>query len=211
MMLKPPLLARTGTIRWLPKPRGVPRLGGGVRMTLISAWRTGHGIVVNADSQETVGDYRVEVNKIDPIDLGAWKVIVAGSGRPSDLIGSFSIRLSQWMANFASTSIQDFFFRLEKVLARFYKEDVRLCPDPEKAVRFFVPLLVPHLISMIAGQHENTALSSLAADKPELVGWDEPLYKAVVQRLFRKEATLAPGSSCQYLCTCDRGRDLELH
>jgi hypothetical protein len=34
------------------------------RVTLIAASRTPEGIVIHADSQETVGDYHVQVDKI---------------------------------------------------------------------------------------------------------------------------------------------------
>ena len=63
-------------------------------MTLISAWRCNEGYVLCADSQETVADYRATVQKITPLAMGNYQVIVAGSGA-ADLIESFGIVLQR--------------------------------------------------------------------------------------------------------------------
>ena len=54
-------------------------------MTLIAAIRCADGVVLCADSQETVdiperGQYRVQVNKIQPQDAGNYQVVIGGSG-----------------------------------------------------------------------------------------------------------------------------------
>jgi hypothetical protein len=70
-------------------------------VTLIAAWRCHpEGIALHADSQEIVPiwngadwvEYRKTVQKITPQKMGAFQVIVAGSGNAS-LIESFTIRL----------------------------------------------------------------------------------------------------------------------
>ena len=59
-----------------PKPK---RLGKRKRVTLIAAIRYVDGVVLCADSQETVGDYRVSVDKIKPRDCNHYELVVGGA------------------------------------------------------------------------------------------------------------------------------------
>jgi hypothetical protein len=63
-------------------------------MTLIAAVRYADGVVMCADAQETVGDYRRAVQKISPFETGDYQVMVAGSGH-AQLIESFIVCLER--------------------------------------------------------------------------------------------------------------------
>jgi len=54
-------------------------------VTLIAGIRCAEGVVLCADSQETLdiperGQYRVQVEKIRPQDVGEYQIVVGGSG-----------------------------------------------------------------------------------------------------------------------------------
>src|ERR1039457_5103400 len=96
------------------------------RVTLIAAARTPEGIIIHADSQETVGDYRIEVDKIKSQPMGKFQVLIAGAGQPGTLLDSFPLRL-QRRINEKVTTLEKFASAAEKELRRFYENDVDLC------------------------------------------------------------------------------------
>jgi hypothetical protein len=66
-------------------------------MTLIAAFRTYEGVVICADSQETLskptpygwGNYRCRVNKIERQDAGEYELVIGGAGNAS-LVDGFT-------------------------------------------------------------------------------------------------------------------------
>src|SRR5688572_5459663 len=114
-----------------PHPK-ITRPGKRRRVTLIAAFRCDAGghpaIVLCADTQETVGDTRVAVNKLLPQDVGEYILAIAGSGN-GDLIDGFADSLLRivriWPAGateqFARDSIRD-------LLIDFYANEVALYP-----------------------------------------------------------------------------------
>ena len=58
-------------------------------MTLIAAFRCHEGVVICADSQETIGDWRAPVKKIIHKDVGEYQVAVGGAGDDGALIDVF--------------------------------------------------------------------------------------------------------------------------
>jgi hypothetical protein len=61
------------------------------RVTLIAAFRCDVGVIICADSQETVGqDWRVPVDKIKPHEAGGYQVVIGGSGDDGPLIDAFT-------------------------------------------------------------------------------------------------------------------------
>lgn len=77
-------------------------------MTLIAAFRSADGVVLCADQQETVGDVRVSVNKLQPQECGEYWLALAGSGN-GDLIDGFAYKLrldmERWQAGLDETSV----------------------------------------------------------------------------------------------------------
>jgi hypothetical protein len=160
-------------------------------VTLISAWRAKDAIVIHADSQETVGNYRVTVKKISPKQMGDFQVIVAGSGQPGALIDSFILRLESAVSKKLPSDIPQFAAVAEKELQDFYKRDVHLCPDPNKEVKFIIAAFCSTTEQYEVWETFNIALSPISYDEPTLVGWDEPLYKNTAKRLHSLGITVA--------------------
>jgi hypothetical protein len=159
-------------------------------MTLITAWRTRDSIVVHADSQETVGDYRATVKKIVPVTMGQFSVIAIGAGQPGDLLDSFSTRLAR-AVNGKINSIQEFGSTVETVLRNFYKSDVNLCPYPGKIARFLIGACHASSKQYDAWVTENITIRKIRDDEPELMGWDEPLYRHTAKRFFSTGMSIA--------------------
>jgi hypothetical protein len=131
-----------------PHPK-ITRPGKRRRVTLIAAFRCDAGghpaIVLCADTQETVGDTRVAVNKLLPQDVGDYLLAIAGSGN-GNLIDGFTdslVRLVKtWPAGaneqFARDSIRD-------LLVDFYDNEVRLYPadQPSDNINDFLVCIKP--------------------------------------------------------------------
>ncbi len=160
-------------------------------MTLISAWRVKGATVIHADSQETVGDYRVTVKKIRPKQMGCFQVIVAGSGQPGALIDSFISRLEAAVNRASPPDIPQFAVTAQRELQDFYARDVQFCPDPNKDVKFMIAACCPMSKQYEVWETLNIVLSPIGYDEPTLIGWDEPLYKNMAQRLHSASATVA--------------------
>jgi hypothetical protein len=160
------------------------------RVTLIAAARTPEGIIIHADSQETVGDYRIEVDKIVSEQMGDFQVLIAGAGSPSALIDSFPTRLRRRI-NSRVQSLERFATVTEKVLARFYEHDVDLCPDQDKNVSYLIAAYYPKTRQYQAWTTANVSLLPIPANTPILMGWEHALYINIAKR-FYYPATTAP-------------------
>jgi hypothetical protein len=168
------------------------------RMTLIAAIPCKKGFVLAADTQETVpmfdgqnwADYRKTVQKVTPCSMGAFSVVVAGSGNAS-LIDSFIPILERKLASETGDSLQDFVRYTEEALASFYRIDVALCPDADKSLKMFFAA-VPHRGGECGVWLQSNVRITPIADA-QLVGWEEPLYVNVVKRLCGTDMSLSQG------------------
>jgi hypothetical protein len=157
-------------------------------MTLIAAWPVKDGVVIHADSQETVGDYRIEVDKLKPVDIGQFRVIIAGAG-PSKLVESLPIVLSRRIA--AASSIADFENQTEEALAHFYAHDVKLYPGKKKEVKFFIGAWHQPSGEYGVWVTENVRLRRLPKDEALMFGCEEPIYWLTAKRLFSEGMSTA--------------------
>jgi hypothetical protein len=180
-----------------PKPSKPMRLPLRKLMTLISSRRTRLGIVLCADTQETTGDYRTAVPKIVPKDAGNFQIVVAGSGH-GPLIESFIIKLGRRISDSPATTLTEFVVEAEQELQDFYGTDVRLCPDEEKTLKMLIGALSRETRDYDLWVQEGVRLRP--SHNPELLGWDENLYKAVDKR-FHSDSMSVPQAilACLYV------------
>jgi hypothetical protein len=152
-------------------------------MTIAAGFCCENGFVVAADSQETVGDHRVSVQKIESRQMGQYQVSLAGTGY-GDLIDSFIERLDGRLRSDTANTVSQFKAIFESEFLLFRKEDAQLYPAPKtgKHIRFIVAVASP--------QFPQAALWVLkgARLKPikdwDLVGVEDPLYRNAIQRLY---------------------------
>ena len=110
-------------------------------MTLIAAFRCDTGVVICADTQETVGAYRAAVDKIGPTQSGNYDLVIGGAGQPGGLIDSFTEDFTRavggWPAHLDEQAIR---VKIRRLLLDFYREEVSLDPSPpnEKRLEFII-------------------------------------------------------------------------
>lgn len=165
-------------------------------MTLIAAWRCAQGIVLHADSQETVSqwdgtawtDYRKTVQKIQPQSMGTYQVVIAGSGN-AGLILSFIEKLRRRLSGDPSERLTEFVTAFETELGLFYGSDVALCTDKDKDFEFIVSAFSPRTLEYEAWITQNVRLCPLSDFK--LSGVEEALYKEVANHFYEPGMTIA--------------------
>ena len=173
-----------------PPPRKPQRPGKRRRVTLIAAFRCYEGVVLCADSQETIdvpgyGQYRVSVNKLDPRRAGDYEFVVGGSG-DGDLVEEFTTSLTEsiihWPRFNDDTSARR---AIKRVLINFYREDVAAshATDDDKRLSFLICL--KHKDDGNVSLWRTSSVSVKRAGDFELVGWEEPIFWHEAARLYQ--------------------------
>jgi hypothetical protein len=153
-------------------------------VTLIAAFRTRDGVAICADSQETIGDFRQTVQKIAPLSVAGYQLVIAGSG-DADPIEGFIIRAQRRFSQESlSPTTERALFLLEDELALFYSHDLA----PEQSMKLFIAVSCPEAKEYkvwVSCQHILKELSDV-----ELIGWEHPLYKLTATRMYRPNMSL---------------------
>lgn len=156
-------------------------------MTLIASIRCDDGIVIAADSQETITDpngnsYRRSVQKISPFSLPTVKAVVAGGGN-GNLIDAFIVKFRRHLEATPISSIGQFVGETEAALAKFYVNDVAACPDKDKEIDLVIGAYVPGSKEYNVWRSAYAALVPVEDRQPILVGWEEDIYYRTIDRL----------------------------
>jgi 20S proteasome alpha/beta subunit len=157
-------------------------------VTLIIGMRCSDGSVVCADSQETVGNYRLTVQKIVPERIGEYVVILAGSGI-GELIDGFIGLFKERILASKTTGLSIFKEVFEAEFARYRKEQVPLY-NAQKRYKNMQFIVAAHL----NGTYELwTTKGGKLVPIPYycLIGVTEPLYGEVLDRLYNPNIDVA--------------------
>lgn len=156
------------------------------RMTLIAAFRCQEGAVLCADTQETVGDVRVAVNKLKPQDLGEYELAVAGSGN-GDLIESFTysleIAIRSWPVGLDEAAARNL---IRDLLLDFHRNEVALYPADsadDKLNHFLVCVKPKNATDIFLWQLRGSAF--VPVGDHTLIGIGASIYQHELARLYR--------------------------
>lgn len=167
-------------------------------MTLIAGIRCAGGVVLCADSQETIdvpdrGQYRVQVNKIAPQDAGYYEVVIGGSGDAALVDGftdSFVEHVSDWQELLSGSEIKS---KIRTLLHDYHRNEVALSAafDDDKYLTFLI-CLKPKTGNMV---HLWKALGPTIREVNDLtlLGWEEPMYWREASRLYSADLRLSEG------------------
>jgi hypothetical protein len=171
------------------KPR---RAGKRKNLTLVAAFRCYEGVIICADSQETLSipvsdiyaEYRCQVDKIDIQHLNNYDLAAGGAGH-GPLIDGFHDQLSDavrtWDAGLDATTLKE---KIRQLLFTYHRNEVALCASADKDICFIVCLK-----HRAAGRDPMLWYTSgptiRAVESHVLIGWEEPIYRHFVDRLYR--------------------------
>jgi hypothetical protein len=161
-------------------------------VTLIAAFKCSDGVVICADSQETLGiplpdrgyaEYRVSVDKIEPLKLGQYNAVIGGAGH-SDLVDGFTETLSDavqsWDAGLGETELKS---KIRLIVLDYHRHEVALCPAEDKQTQFIVCLKDTNETSAVyTWTIRGTSIKRVQTYA--LIGWDEPIYRHDIDRHY---------------------------
>lgn len=161
-------------------------------MTLIAAFRCDRAVVICADSQETVGDYRVAVDKIKPRPAGQYEIVIGGAGASGPLIDRFSLDLERaiggWDSGVPTAEIEN---RLGALLQTFQSSHVKNSTYKSEDFAFLV--CVKDKAREEIGLWELRDTAVLPVESYSLIGWEEALYHHEVAWLYRGRPWIGQG------------------
>lgn len=165
-------------------------------MTLIAAFRSSHGVVVCADSQETLGiplpdqeyaQYRVSVDKIEPQQIGHYEVVIGGAGHGA-LVDGFTEALTDqietWDAGLDSSSLKA---KVRNVVMDYHRHEVAVCPAEDKDIQFLVCLKEWSDPTAQIHLWEIRGPAVRRVKEYSLIGWEEAIYKHDIQRMYQQD------------------------
>lgn len=181
---------RHGPLPRKPHPK-FKQLGKRKRVTLIVGFRCGDGVVVCADSQETLGQptpdgyaaYRCKVDKLQPRTEtdGAYHWVAGGCG-DGDLVDGFIDRLKEviagWSEGLSGAAMKE---RLRQSLLDYRRNEVAasgLASDPLE----FLVCIKPRSEGPFLFKAARTV--RVVTDW-SMIGWDEGIYRHDIERHYK--------------------------
>lgn len=159
-------------------------------MTLIAAFRcqVGEypGVIICADTQETVGDYRVAVDKIQPGVAGYYDLVIGGAGNVAALIDGLTDAIKRnvqrWDADLDEEAAR---LRIERVLLTYHARQVAFYPAEadEKRLRFVICIRDKNTGNIHLWKTDGTAIEAVTTYT--ILGWEEAIYDYEVRRFYR--------------------------
>ncbi len=181
--------------RHRPLPRNqhpkITRLGKRRRVTLIAAFRCGidgdPGVIICADSQESIGEYRVTVNKIKPRDCNNYDLVIGGAGNLGPLIDGLANTIERYIQAWDSTVTEERARNLiQHKIGRYTQGPIQNYPsDVDKVLDFIICLRNKATKAIYLWRTSGTVVEPI--EYWDLIGWDDPLYKYEAERLYEKD------------------------
>jgi hypothetical protein len=171
-------------------------------VTLIAAFRCKEGVVLCADSQETIdiperGSYRVNVNKLEQRDTGKYEVIVGGAGDGAlvdGFVDQFFETVSRWRNEYRESKVLS---AIRRFVRDYHATDIALSPahPDDKHLGFIVCLRGKDTGNISLWKIIELHVHSIS--DLSLLGWEEALYWREAKRLYSLNGAITetPASS----------------
>jgi hypothetical protein len=161
-------------------------------VTLIVGFKCYEGVVIVADSQETLtvpipdgfADYRCKVDKIIPQFTPNYTWVIGGSG-DTDLINGFTDRFAdsiwKWEAGLDAKALRA---KVTELVESFYAKIVPLSTAYDRSIAFILSVKAN-------GQGHDPLLwriggpCVISIDSFSMIGWEEGIYRHFADRLYK--------------------------
>ncbi len=169
-------------------------------MTLIAALRCENGVVICADTQETVGSYRVSVDKIAPREVGEYELVIGGAGNSGGLIDDFTESFSRSVEGWpAKLSEQDIRLKIRRALFEFHRDTVNYYPAaPDDKLLEFIICIKGKMHNLMKANEfpgyflwKTSGTSLVTVNDYKLLGFDDMRYEHEAKRLYFPQITMA--------------------
>jgi hypothetical protein len=154
--------------------------------------------IVCADAQETLGDYRFFLDKLEPRRTGNFEIVIGGAGY-SDLVEAFELRITSTLTASQATTIGEFEAVVQSELLDYVKNEVAAFLRKKDArIRFVIGARA--IQTNKCGCWITKASRLKRVTSFELLGVDEPIYRHLAKRLYSDNLTIGQAlRACLYL------------
>jgi hypothetical protein len=182
-----------------PKPLRLPRRK---LVTLFAGFRCAYQqqpsepvFVVCADSQETIEEpdgssYRVSLQKIKPKKCGNFDIAIGGSSPSGELLDACVNRIEENVMSFTGTTIPELKKFISNELLDFGRKDAKLFSRKERTANLLI--LARSVPASTVECWHTRASQLLPVERKVLIGWDEKLYKHILDRLYPETGPFLP-------------------
>lgn len=160
-------------------------------MTYIAAFRCAAGIVLAADTQETVEDEKQYCEKLAIPDSGNYPIAVGGAGI-DEIVDAFTQEILESIKATAPQTIAELRKAIQAAIVKVYAEDVPLSVIPRqyRAPEFIVAAKPPRddfVIFRLKGKRVYNA------GRFVIIGYATASNYALLRRMYRESLSLAQG------------------
>ncbi|MGD0860939.1 MAG: hypothetical protein ABR912_16720 [Terracidiphilus sp.] len=162
-------------------------------MTLIAGSKCQDGYVICADSQETVGSFRVSRLKLAPWKAGNFEIAMAGSGNNGELIDAFEERLKSALSGNQIETLDALKELIHVELLDFQKNEASTYPKRERQMRYIIG--ATSISTSTCNVWTTRSSRLIEIDKYDLIGFEDERYKFAADGFLRasKGITIAQG------------------
>jgi hypothetical protein len=160
-------------------------------VTLIAGFKCSDGFVICADSQETVGAYRVSQQKLIPFSAGNFELVAGGSGTNGTLIDSFVQRLQDNLGTATIKTLPELRDFIRQEMMDFNAREASSYSRKDREMRFVIG--ARSLGPAAAGAWVTSASRLTPIDGSTLIGWEDYRYTDVLTRLYRPGIPIGQG------------------
>lgn len=172
-------------------------------MTLLATFpckdfRGKSAFIICSDAQETIGDFRFFLEKLEPRITGNYELVIGGAG-DADLIEAFELRITSTLSASQATTIEEFERIVQGELLDYVKTEVAaFLRKKNSRIRFVIGARAVQTNECGCWVTRASRLKHIRTF--ELVGIDEPIYRHLAKRLYSKDLTIGQAlRACLYL------------
>jgi len=156
--------------------------------------------VICADAQETLGNFRFFLEKLEARKTGNYEVIIGGAG-DSDLVDAFELRLTKTLSSSTASTLAEFEEIAQDELLDYIQNEVAaFLRKKNTRIRFVIGARA--IVTKECGCWTTKASRLKDVRKFELMGIDESIYKHLANRLYSKDMPIGQAlRACLYLLT----------
>jgi hypothetical protein len=160
-------------------------------MTFISAFRCDNSgsAVIGADSQETIGDYKISIDKLEPVTAGKYYVAVGGAGI-GNLVDTLFDYIQEWVEEWDATSERELIHLLRPKIREFYATEVAAYPSrSSKIIHAILCLKHPGNPKPLLFEIRGTTVRK--ARDFAFVGVETDVLHHLTKRLYRTDMSIS--------------------
>lgn len=162
-------------------------------MTFISAFRCdeSRAAVIGADTQETIGEYKISVEKLEPVTVGNYHMAIGGAGN-WHLVDTLFDYVQEWIEGWDETTERGLIHLLRPKIREFYTTEVAAYPTKSSKVIHAI-LCLKHCGNPNPLLFELRGTTVRKARDFSFVGFETDILHHLTRRLYQSGMPISRG------------------